>query len=122
LTYSFSGGLVLSLIFLTIVVALPVKLAAYFAGASRTGLIWCGASVAVGLVAGCLAAALLGGFFGGPFMGFIGFVLGIRLMLGTSFVAAIGLSVIAFGLSLVGLLLLVHFGLILSSNTVPIST
>jgi hypothetical protein len=121
-TYSFSGGLVLSLVFLTVVLALPVKLAAHFAGATRTGLLWCGASVAVGLFVGYVASALLGGLLGGPFVGFLGFVLGIRLMLGTTYVAAVGLSVIAFILSLLGLSLLAHVGLITSAPPPTIST
>jgi hypothetical protein len=122
MSYSFSGGLVLSLVFLTVVLALPVKLAAHFAGAARTGLAWCGASVGVGLLVGYVASALLGGLLGGPFVGFLGFVLGIRLMLGTTFAAALGLSVIAFVLSLLGLSLLAHAGLIGSAPTTGVST
>ena len=115
MTYSFSGGLILSLLFLTVALALPVKLAAHFAGAARTGLAWCVASVAVGLFVGFVASLLLGGLLGGPLVGFLGFVLGIRIMLGTTFVAAVGLSVIAFVLSLLGLSLLAHLGLITSA-------
>jgi hypothetical protein len=107
----FSGGLVVALLFLLVVVALPVKLAAHFAGAARTGLLWCAGAVAVGLVIGSLASLLGGGLIGGPLAGFLGFVLGIRLMLGTSYVSALGLSVIAFGLSLLGLALLAKLGL-----------
>jgi hypothetical protein len=122
MTYTFSGGLVLSLLFLTVVIALPVKLAAHFAGAKRTGILWCGASVAAGILLGYIASSLFGGFLGGPLAGFLGFVLGIRLMLDTSFVAAVGLSVIAFGLSLAGLSLLSHLGVIISSPSTIVST
>ncbi len=122
MTYSFSGGLILSLLFLTVVLALPVKLAAHFAGATRTGLAWCGAAVAVGLLVGYIASAIFGGLLGGPLVGFIGFVLGIRLMLGTTFVAAVGLSVIALVLSLLGLSALAHIGLITSVPPNTVST
>jgi hypothetical protein len=121
-TYSFSGGLILSFLFLTIVIALPVKLAAHFASARRTGFFWCLASVAVGVFVGYVASAIVGGVIGGPLAGFLGFVLGMRLMLGTSFVAALGLSVIAFGLSMLGLSILAHVGLIVASTNVAVST
>jgi hypothetical protein len=110
-TVQFSGGLLLALLLLLVLVALPVKLAAHFAGAARTGLLWCTGAVAVGLVTGYLASLVGGGLIGGPLAGFLGFVLGIRLMLGTSYVSALGLSVIAFGLSLLGLALLAKLGL-----------
>ena len=100
MTYSFSGGLVLAWLFLIVAIALPVKLAAQLAGASRTGLGWCGASVAVGLAAGFIASKLFGGFIGGPLASFLGFGLGLRFMLGTTFLGALGLSVIALVLSL----------------------
>ena len=115
--YALSGGLLLWIFVVTLVVALPVKLAAHFAGAQRTGLFWCGGAVAVGLIVGSVASALFGGFIGGPLAGFLGFVLGIRLMLGTSFAAALGLSVIAFGLSLAAVMLLLRLGLIASGDS-----
>jgi hypothetical protein len=74
--------------------------------------------VAVGLFVGCLAALFVGGLIGGPLAGFLGFVLGIRLMLGTSFAAALGLSVIAFVLSMIGFALLVKLGII-ATGPVP---
>ena len=110
--YTFSGGLLVSLLLLMVLVALPVKLAAMMASARRTGLLWCCAAVAVGLWVGYLVSFLIGGYIGGPLAGFIGFVLGMRLMLGTSFAAALGLSIIAFALSIVGFMLLMHFGII----------
>jgi len=117
--YSFSGGLLLSLVLLVVLVSLPVKLAAHFAGAKRTGLIWCTLAVAVGVFIGWLVAWLLGGLIGGPLAGFIGFVLGIRWMLGTTFVSALGLSVIAFVLSLAGMALLAQLGMFVAT---PVNT
>ena len=55
MTNSFSGGLNLSLVFLTLAIGLTIKLAAHFAGAARTGLGWCFGSVGVGLLVGILA-------------------------------------------------------------------
>ena len=115
MTYTFSGGLLLSALVMTVLVALPVKLAAHFAGAKRTGIFWCLGAVALGVLTGNLVAALLGGYLGGPLAGFLGFVLGMRLMLGTSFAAALGLSIIAFALSLAGFALLVKLGVIASA-------
>jgi hypothetical protein len=117
--YTFSGGLLLSAVVMTVLIGLPVKLAAHFAAAKRTGIFWCFGAVAVGMMMGCLVAALLGGYIGGPLAGFLGFVLGMRLMLGTSFAAALGLSIIAFGLSLGGFALLVKLGVI---GTTAVST
>jgi hypothetical protein len=116
-TYQYSGGLLVSAIVLAVLVALPVKLAAHFSDAKRTGVLWCLAAVAVGLFIGCLTALFLGGLVGGPLAGFLGFVLGIRLILRTSFAAAVGLSVIAFVLSMIGFVLLVKLGIITTAAT-----
>jgi hypothetical protein len=122
MSYSFSGGLILSLIFLTVAIALPVKLAAHMAGARRTGFAWCGLAVAVGILGGYVASSLAGGVVGGPLASLVGFVIGIRVMLGTSFLAALGLSVVAVVLSLLGLSILAHVGLIAASSNVAVST
>ena len=119
--YSFSGGLILSLVFLVVAIALPVKLAATFAGASRTGLGWCLASVVVGLLAGYLASAILGNTFGAPFAAFLGFIVGMRLMLGTSLLGALGLSFIAIVLCFVGIAALSYVGIV-TSSPVPIAS
>ncbi len=121
MSYHFSGGAILAIVFLTVVIALPMKLAAHFAGAARTGLGWCGAAVAVGLLSGAIASWLVGGLVGGPLAAFVGYVLGVRLMLGTNVVAAVGISVIAFGLSLLGLSILAHVGLIASQASDVVS-
>ena len=100
MTYQYSGGLLWSALVLAVLVALPVKLAAHFSDARHKGIFSCLAAVAVGLIIGSLTAFFFGGLIGGPLAGLLGFVLGIRLILGTSFAAAIGLSVIAFVLSM----------------------
>lgn len=110
--YEFFGGLILSVVFLTVVIALPMKLAAHFADAKHTGLIRCGAAVFVGLFAGALATAIFGGLLGGPLAAAIGFAMAIRFMLGTSFSGAIGLMLIALFLSFVGFALLAKLGII----------
>jgi hypothetical protein len=119
-TYTFSGGVLLSLLMMTVLIALPVKIAALFADAKRTGILWCFGAVAVGLVIGSVTSFLVGGYIGGPLAGFLGFVMGMRLMLGTSFAAALGLSIIAFGLSLAGFALLVKLGVIVAGHSVAV--
>lgn len=111
-TYSFSGGLLLSLVALAVLVAFPVKFAAQFANAERTGALWCFLSVLVGLLSGYAVSLILGGTFGGPFAAVIGFIVAIRFMLGTTLVAALGLTIIAMGLSIAGFLLLTSVGII----------
>lgn len=120
--YSFSGGMIASLVVLAVLVALPVKLAAHLAGATRTGLLWCFGAMVVGMITGSFAASIAGGTIGGPLAGYIGFVIGIRLMLGTSLLGAFGLSIVAAGLSIAGFLLLVHFGIIHSTTSMAVAT
>lgn len=115
--YHYTGGLLMSALIMVVLIALPIKLAASFADARRTGLLWCCGAVIVGLLAGHLASLLLGGYIGGSLAALLGFVLGIRLMLGTSFAAALGLSVIAFVLFVAGVVLLIKFGLFVSAPT-----
>lgn len=110
--YSYSGGLLLSLLVLIVVVALPLKIGAHLAAAQRTGLLWCLLSAFVGMLAGSLAAAFFGGTIGAPLAATLGFILAIRFMLGTSLAGAIGLTVIAMLIVLLGLWALAHFGAI----------
>src|SRR5271169_375135 len=77
LNYEFSGGLVLSLVLLTVVVALPMKLGAHVADAKRTGIVWCCFAAFVGLFAGLLASVIFGGLIGGPLAAAIGFAVAI---------------------------------------------
>jgi hypothetical protein len=115
-TYNFSGGLLLSTLVLVVLIGIPVKVAAHFADAKRTGILWCCAAVALGFLTGYVAAWIFGGYIGGPLAGLLGFVFGIRLMLGTSFAAALGLSIIAFALSLAGLALLARLGMVVGGS------
>lgn len=117
MSYNFSGGVLLSLLTMTVLIALPVKIAAHFADARRTGILWCFAAVGVGLVIGSIASFLAGGYIGGPLAGLLGFVMGMRLILGTSFAAALGLSIIALGLSLAGFALLVKLGVVVAGHS-----
>ena len=92
-----------------------MELAAHFADAKRTGLVRCGLAVFVGLFAGFLASATIGGLIGGPLAAAIGFAIAIRFMLGTSFFGAIGLMLIALFLSFVGFALLAKLGIVTSA-------
>ena len=111
LSFSFAGGLLISLLVLVVVVALPLKIGAHFADAKRKGLLWCALAAFVGLMAGHLASAVLGGAMGGPLAAAIGFVIAIRYMLGTSLAGALGLTIIALGVCLVGVWALEQFGI-----------
>lgn len=110
--YSWSGGLLASLLVLIVMVALPLKIGAHFASARRTGLLWCLLSAFVGMLAGSLATIFFGGAIGAPLAAALGFILAIRFMLGTSVAGAIGLTVIAMLISILGLWVLAHFGAI----------
>src|SRR5215472_8140715 len=109
--YQFSGGLLLGLVALTVVVALPMKIGARLVKAQHTGLIRCGFAAFVGLLGGVLASAILGGLIG-PLLGFaLGYLLVIRAMLGTTFLGAIGLTVVAVLISMLGSWLLAKLGI-----------
>jgi hypothetical protein len=109
--YHFSGGLLVGLVVLTVVVALPMKIGARLVNAKYTGLIRCGFAAFVGLLGGVLAAALLGGLIG-PLLGFaIGYLLAIRAMLGTTILGAIGLTLVAMVVSMLGWWLLAKLGI-----------
>jgi hypothetical protein len=112
--YSFSGGLLETTVVLMLMVTLPLKGAAHLAGAKHTGVVRCALAALAGLIAGYLASTLFGGAIGGPLAAALGFALAIRFMLGTSFVSAVGLMVVAMGFSLLGLWLLAKVGVISS--------
>jgi energy-converting hydrogenase Eha subunit B len=108
-TLSFSGGLVLALLLLVLLVAIPLKVGAHLAGAQRNGILWCALAAVVGVLAGDLTAHLLGGYLGGSLAAFLGFIIAIRYLLGTSIAGALGLTIIAFVVSLLGVWALAHF-------------
>src|SRR5208282_2470020 len=111
------GGLLMTgiaLALLALFVAIPIKIGAYMADAKRTGFFWCGLSAIIGVFAGELAALLFGGYIGAPVAAFLGFVFAIRMLLGTSLAGALGLTIIAFVVSLLGLWLLSIAGLVLT--------
>ena len=116
------GGLFitgLALLLLAMFVAIPIKIGALLADARRTGFIWCGLSAIVGVLAGEIAARLFGGYVGGPVAAFLGFVIAIRLLLGTSLAGAIGLTIIAIVVALLGMWLLSFAGLVLIPTSPP---
>ena len=106
-TESTSTSTVIPLLILAVLIAfLTLKAGAHLADAKRTGIIWCAASGVIGIASGYLFGSLLGGAMGGPFASFIGFVIAIRFMLGTSLVGALGLTIVATGVTVIGLLVL----------------
>lgn len=111
MTYQFSGGLVFGLILLTLLVALPMKVGAQLVRAKYTGLVRCGFAAFVGLLGGLLVALFLGGLIGGTLACAFGFVLAIRAMLGTSFLGAIALTLVALGVSAAGFWVLARLGM-----------
>jgi hypothetical protein len=118
LSFSFAGGLLVSLLVLMVVVALPLKVGAHFADAKRKGLFWCALTALVGLLAGHLASVLLGGAIGGPLAAAIGFIVAIRYMLGTNLAGAIGLTIIALIVCIMGIWALTQFGVV-HSEVIP---
>jgi len=121
--YEFNGGFFVGLLVLTLLVALPIKVGAYLVNARYTGLIRCGFTAFVAVLGGLLATLLLGGLIGGTLAWLLGFFLSIRAMLGTTFLGAIGLTIVATLVSLGGLWLLTRLGIIvLSPETTGFST
>jgi len=117
--YYFSGGPLLGLLLLIVVVALPMKLGARLVNAKYTGIIRCGFAAFVGVLGGVLASVLLGGFIGGALGFALGYLLAIRAMLGTTFLGAIALTVVALVISLLVSWLLTRFGIFVTS---PVAT
>jgi hypothetical protein len=111
----FSAGLLGTLailLALIILVAIPIKVGAHLADAKRKGILWCGLAAVIGVVAGELAARLIGGYIGGPLSAFLGFIIAIRYLLGTSVAGALGLTIIAVVVSLLAFWALAHFWLV----------
>jgi hypothetical protein len=111
----FSAGLLGTLgilLGLIILVAIPIKVGAHLADAKRKGILWCGLAAVIGVVAGELAARLFGGYIGGPLAAFLGFIIAIRYLLGTSVAGALGLTIIAVIVSLLAFWALAHFWLV----------
>lgn len=119
MNYQLSGGLIFSLLALTVLVALPMKIGARLVHAKYTGLIRCGFAAFVGLLGGFLAALFFGALIGGLLACALGYLLAIRAMLGTSFLGAIGLTLIAMLVSALGWWVLVHIGWALPAAAVP---
>ncbi len=106
----------IALVLLALFVAIPIKIGAYMADAKRTGFFWCGLSAIIGVLAGEVARRLFGGYIGAPVAAFLGFVIAIRLLLGTSVAGAIGLTIIAIVVALLGVWLLSFAGFVLTSS------
>jgi hypothetical protein len=103
------GSWLLGLLLLVLLVAVPIKIGAHLADARRKGVLWCALAAVVGVCAGHLTAALVGGYIGGGVAAFVGFIVAIRYLLGTSFAGALGLTLIAVLVQLIGFWMLVQF-------------
>ena len=108
-TLGYSTGLLLALLALVVLVAIPIKVGAHLADARRNGIFWCALAAVVGVLAGHLTARLFGGYIGGSLAAFLGFIIAIRYLLGTTLAGALGLTIIALGVSLLGIWVLAHF-------------
>lgn len=115
MTLSLVGGYLAALVVLTLVVALPIKIGARLVGAQHQGLIRCGFAAFVAMLGGLLAWAFLGGLIGGALAWALGYLLAIRAMLGSSFLGAIGIAVVATLLSMLALAVLLKLGLFISA-------
>ena len=104
------GGPLLGLVVLTLLVALPIKIGAHLVKAEHRGLIRCGFTAFVAALGGLLGALFLGGLIGGTLAWALGYLLAIRAMLGTSFLGAIGVAIVATVISVVAFMVLMHFG------------
>jgi hypothetical protein len=109
----------LGLLVLTLMVAIPMKVGAHLVSAQHTGIIRCGFAAFVGLLGGILASLIFGGVIGPSLAWILGFILAIRAMLGTTFLGAIGLMLVAWLVSVLGFWLLVRFGFFLASPVAP---
>jgi hypothetical protein len=104
-----SAALLLPLLALVVLVAIPIKIGAHLADARRKGILWCALAAVVGVLAGHLAARLFGGYIGGSLAAFLGFIIAIRYLLGTTVAGALGLTIIALGVAFLGVWVLAHF-------------
>jgi hypothetical protein len=105
----FSWALPVALLLLALLVAVPLKVGAHLADAKRKGILWCALAAVVGMLAGDLTAHLLQGFLGASLAAFLGFIIAIRFLLGTSIAGALGLTIIALLVSMLGVYALAHF-------------
>jgi len=112
----YSAELLLALLLLVLLVAIPIKVGAHLADARRKGLLWCALAAVVGVLAGHIAARVFGGLIGGSLASFVGFIVAIRYLLGTTLAGALGLTIIALIVSLAGIWLMAHFWFVASGT------
>jgi len=105
------------LLLLVAITVVPVMLAAKWARAQRSGFFACLAAVVIATVAGQLALHLLGGALLGLLAAFVAGCAAYALVLGTSFVAAVGIAVVAIVLQAVIVTALLLLGLQVPSMT-----
>lgn len=106
LEFGITAASLISLVILVVIVALPIKVGAHLVGAERRGILWCFLAAVIGVMAGNLAAVLFGGLIGGSLAAALGFILGIRFILGTTLLGAVGVALVALGVALLAAALL----------------
>lgn len=98
-----------AVIALVLIAVVPIRVGANWVGANKTDLLSCGIAAIVGVIAGAVASSLFGSAMGGPLAGFLGFIVAIRFILGTSLGGAFMLSIIAAGVSFLAMAFLSEF-------------
>ena len=92
----------------SVLLMVPIKVGAHLADAKRTGSS-CAVASLLGLIAGYISSDIFGGSIGGPLAAFLGFVVGIRLVLGTTLTGALGLTIVSMGVLVLGIMVLSRF-------------
>ena len=111
-TYTFSGSILLTTIVVMAVITAPVKFAADLANAKNSSFASAALAVLVGIVFTVVGVNLVGDKLGGFLAGVIGFALAIRLVMKTSLVGAVGVLIVAVGLSMAAVAVLVSLGVV----------
>ena len=89
-----------AVVVMVIMVVLPIKAGAHMVSAKNTNFGACVIASIVGVFSAILVSALVPSEFGASIAGFLGFLLSIRYVLGTTFIGSIVLSIVAVGVAL----------------------
>jgi hypothetical protein len=112
MSLSFSGDLILFTVVLMVLVTFPIKAGAHLAGARETGVVRCGVAALIGIVAGYVASVLIGDALGGAVAACLAFIISIKVVLGTTLFGAVGVTIVAMLVSIVGYWALTDLGIL----------